>query len=285
MSLLVIIIAIVALIQPITFTWVVSKITILLGIIMFGMGMTLKFEDFRLIFQKPKEVLIGALAQFTIMPLIAFLIVKIFSLPPELAIGVILVGTCPGGTASNVITFLAKGDVALSVSMTMLTTILSPVITPLLMLMLAGEWIEISLTDMMISICQVVILPVILGIIINTVLRNMIKNFIKYLPLISILAIILIVGGVVAVNATKIKEVGLIIAVAVVLHNILGYGLGFLIAKIFKMNLNKAKAISIEVGMQNSGLATSLAITHFGIAAAIPGAIFSVWHNISGSLK
>ena len=284
MSLLVIIIAIVALIQPITFTWVVSKITILLGIIMFGMGMTLKFEDFRLIFQKPKEVLIGALAQFTIMPLIAFLIVKIFSLPPELAIGVILVGTCPGGTASNVITFLAKGDVALSVSMTMLTTILSPVITPLLMLMLAGEWIEISLTDMMISICQVVILPVILGIIINTVLRNMIKNFIKYLPLISILAIILIVGGVVAVNATKIKEVGLIIAVAVVLHNILGYGLGFLIAKIFKMNLNKAKAISIEVGMQNSGLATSLAITHFGIAAAIPGAIFSVWHNISGSL-
>ena len=284
MSLLVIIIAIVALIQPITFTWVVSKITILLGIIMFGMGMTLKFEDFRLIFQKPKEVLIGALAQFTIMPLIAFLIVKIFSLPPELAIGVILVGTCPGGTASNVITFLAKGDVALSVSMTMLTTILSPVITPLLMLMLAGEWIEISLTDMMISICQVVILPVILGIIINTVLRNMIKNFIKYLPLISILAIILIVGGVVAVNAAKIKEVGLIIAVAVVLHNILGYGLGFLIAKIFKMNLNKAKAISIEVGMQNSGLATSLAITHFGIAAAIPGAIFSVWHNISGSL-
>ncbi len=284
MSLLVIIIAAVALFQPITFTWVVSKITILLGIIMFGMGMTLKFEDFRLIFQKPKEVLIGALAQFTIMPLIAFLIVKIFSLPPELAIGVILVGTCPGGTSSNVMTFLAKGDVALSVSMTMLTTILSPVITPLLMLMLAGEWIEISLTAMMISICQVVILPIVLGIIINAVLRDMVKNFIKYLPLISILAIILIVGGVVAVNAAKIMEVGLVIAAAVVLHNILGYGLGFLLAKIFKMSLDKAKAISIEVGMQNSGLATSLAIAHFGAAAAIPGALFSVWHNISGSL-
>ena len=284
MSILVIIVAVIALLQPWTFAWAASKITILLGIVMFGMGMTLRFKDFKLIFQRPRDVLIGALAQFTIMPLIAFLIVKIFSLPPELAIGVILVGTCPGGTSSNVMTYLAKGDIALSVSMTMLTTILSPVVTPLLMFLLAGEWIEISLSSMMISILQVVILPIVLGITINATLGNVVKKFTKYLPLISILAIILIVGGVVSVNEAKIIEVGLMVAIVVIIHNLLGYGLGFVISKIMKMEISKAKAISIEVGMQNSGLATSLAITHFGAAAAIPGAVFSVWHNISGSI-
>ena len=284
MSILVIIVAVIALLQPWTFAWAASKITILLGIVMFGMGMTLTFKDFRLIFQRPRDVLIGALAQFTIMPLIAFLIVKIFSLPPELAIGVMLVGTCPGGTSSNVMTYLAKGDIALSVSMTMLTTILSPIVTPLLMLLLAGEWIEISLSSMMISILQVVILPIALGITINAALGNVVKKFTKYLPLISILAIILIVGGVVSVNEAKIIEVGLMVAIVVIIHNLLGYGLGFVISKIMKMEISKAKAISIEVGMQNSGLATSLAITHFGAAAAIPGAVFSVWHNISGSI-
>ena len=284
MSILVIIVAVIALLQPWTFAWAASKITILLGIVMFGMGMTLRFKDFKLIFQRPRDVLIGALAQFTIMPLIAFLIVKIFSLPPELAIGVILVGTCPGGTSSNVMTYLAKGDIALSVSMTMLTTILSPVVTPLLMLLLAGEWIEISLSSMMISILQVVILPIALGITINATLGNVVKKFTKYLPLISILAIILIVGGVVSVNEAKIIEVGLMVAIVVIIHNLLGYGLGFVISRIMKMEISKAKAISIEVGMQNSGLATSLAITHFGAAAAIPGAVFSVWHNISGSI-
>ena len=284
MSMLVIIVAIIALLQPWTFAWAASKITILLGIVMFGMGMTLRFKDFKLIFQRPRDVLIGALAQFTIMPLIAFLIVKIFSLPPELAIGVMLVGTCPGGTSSNVMTYLAKGDIALSVSMTMLTTILSPIVTPLLMLLLAGEWIEISFSSMMISILQVVIFPIALGITINAALGNVVKKFTKYLPLISILAIILIVGGVVSVNAAKIVEVGLIVAIVVIIHNLLGYGLGFVISRIMKMEISKAKAISIEVGMQNSGLATSLAITHFGAAAAIPGAVFSVWHNISGSI-
>lgn len=284
MSMLVIIVAVIALLQPWTFAWAASKITILLGIVMFGMGMTLRFKDFKLIFQRPRDVLIGALAQFTIMPLIAFLIVKIFSLPPELAIGVMLVGTCPGGTSSNVMTYLAKGDIALSVSMTMLTTILSPVVTPLLMLLLAGKWIEISLSSMMISILQVVILPIALGITINATLGNIVKKFTKYLPLISILAIILIVGGVVSVNEAKIIEVGLMVAIVVIIHNLLGYGLGFVISKIMKMEISKAKAISIEVGMQNSGLSTSLAITHFGAAAAIPGAVFSVWHNISGSI-
>lgn len=284
MSIIVVIVTAVALFFPITFSWTVSKITILLGVVMLGMGMTLKIEDFKFILQNPKNVLIGAIAQFTIMPLIAFLITKIFLFPPEIAIGIILVGACPGGTSSNVMTFLAKGDLALSISMTMTTTILSPIVTPALMFLFAGEWLEISFFSMMISIFQVVVIPIFLGIFINAMFGKKLKNFLEYLPMISIIAIILILGGVVAVNSEKIFEVGLMILIAVVLHNLLGYFLGFILAKILKMELAAAKAISIEVGMQNSGLATSLAIVHFGAMAAIPGAIFSVWHNISGSL-
>lgn len=284
MAVIVIIVAAIALFQPPMFTWVVPKISILLGIIMFGMGMTLKFKDFQLIFQRPRDIILGATAQFLIMPLISWMLVKIFSMPPELAIGMILVGTCPGGTSSNVMTYLAKGDVALSVSITMTTTLLSPILTPALMFLLAGEWIEISFTTMMMSIVQVVILPIVAGIIVNALFGSNVEKCIEYLPLVSITAIILIVGGVVAINAAKLMEVGLMIGAGVILHNVLGYALGFGISKILKMDLSKAKAISIEVGMQNSGLATSLAILHFGAAAAIPATIFSVWHNISGSI-
>jgi BASS family bile acid:Na+ symporter len=283
-AVLVVIIATIALVKPPTFSWVTPHISFLLGIVRFGMGMTLKIKDFREVFLRPKDVFIGALAQFTIMPALAFCLAKIFSLPPELAAGVILVGTCPGGTSSNVMTYLAKGDVALSVSMTMTTTILAPIVTPVLTWLLVGAWLEISLSAMMISICQIVVVPIILGIAVNALFEEKIKKFSKLLPLISIIAIVLIEGGVVAVNAQKILEVGLIIAAVVMIHNLLGYGLGFVLAKFSKMNMSKSKAISIEVGMQNSGLATSLAMLHFGAAAAIPGAIFSVWHNISGAI-
>ncbi|MCR5833132.1 MAG: bile acid:sodium symporter family protein [Selenomonadaceae bacterium] len=284
MAPLVIIVAAIALFIPDTFKWVAPKITILLGIVMFGMGMTLKLGDFKLILQRPKDVIIGALAQFTIMPLLAWCLAKIFNLPPELAAGVILVGTCPGGTSSNVMTYLARGDVALSVSMTMTTTILAPIVTPLLTWWLAGAWIEISLTAMMLSIVQVVILPIFFGIVLNSLFETQIQKVVKILPLVSITAIILIVGGVVAVSAARIMETGLLIMLVVMCHNLLGYGIGFLLAKICRMDISKAKAISIEVGMQNSGLATSLSMLHFGVAAAIPGALFSVWHNISGSI-
>ena len=168
--------------------------------------------------------------------------------------------------------------------MTMMTTILSPLVTPALMFLFAGEWLVISFYSMMISIFQVVVIPIFFGIFINALFGKKLKNVLEYLPMISIIAIILIVGGVVAVNSAKIFDVGLIIFIAVVLHNLNGYFLGFFLAKILKMDMAAAKAISIEVGMQNSGLATSLAIVHFGAMAAIPGAIFSVWHNISGSL-
>ena len=284
MAVLVIVIAALALFQPWTFKWAASKVTILLGIVMFGMGMTLKLEDFRLVFQRPRDVFIGALAQFTVMPALAWLLATIFNLPADLAAGVILVGTCPGGTSSNVMTYLAKGDVALSVSMTMTTTILAPIVTPLLTWWLAGAWVDVSFTAMMMSIIQVVILPIVLGIIINTFFSSTVDKFIKLLPLVSVIAIVLIVGGVVAVSSQRIMETGLLVMGIVVLHNLGGYAIGFGIAKALHMNIAKVKAISIEVGMQNSGLATSLAMMHFGAAAAIPGAIFSVWHNISGSI-
>lgn len=284
MAIFVIAIAAIALFEPWTFKWAAPKVTILLGVVMFGMGMTLSIRDFKLVFQRPRDVFIGALAQFTIMPALAWLLAKGFGLPPELAAGVILVGTCPGGTSSNVMTYLARGDVALSVSMTMTTTILAPVVTPLLTWWLAGEWVEISLSAMMLSIVQVVILPIILGIIINTFFEATVQKVVTLLPLISVTAIVLIVGGVVSVSSQRIMETGLLIMLVVMCHNLLGYGIGFLLAKLLHMNMAKAKAISIEVGMQNSGLATSLAMLHFGATAAIPGAIFSVWHNISGSL-
>lgn len=284
MAIFVIAIAAIALFEPWTFKWAAPKVTILLGVVMFGMGMTLRIRDFKLVFQRPRDVFIGALAQFTIMPALAWLLAKGFGLPPELAAGVILVGTCPGGTSSNVMTYLARGDVALSVSMTMTTTILAPIVTPLLTWWLAGEWVEISLSAMMLSIVQVVILPIVLGIIINTFFEASVQKVVTLLPLISVTAIVLIVGGVVSVSSQRIMETGLLIMLVVMCHNLLGYSIGFLLAKLLHMNMAKAKAISIEVGMQNSGLATSLAMLHFGATAAIPGAIFSVWHNISGSL-
>ncbi|BAL84965.1 putative sodium-dependent transporter (plasmid) [Selenomonas ruminantium subsp. lactilytica TAM6421] len=284
MAVLVILVAAIALLEPMSFKWVAPNISMLLGVVMFGMGMTLKLSDFKLVFQRPRDVFIGALAQFTIMPLLAYVLAMAFNLPPELAAGVILVGTCPGGTSSNVMTYLARGDVALSVSMTMTTTILAPIVTPLLTWWLAGAWVEISLSAMMMSIVQVVILPIVLGIVINSFFEKQVQKVVKVLPLVSVLAIVLIVGGVVAVSSQKILETGLLIMAVVMCHNLLGYGIGFLLAKACHMNMAKAKAISIEVGMQNSGLATSLAMLHFGPAAAIPGAIFSVWHNISGSL-
>lgn len=284
MALLIVACTVVALIVPGAFKWVVPQITILLGVVMFGMGMTLRVDDFKEIFKRPRDVLIGLAAQFTIMPLLAFVLATAFDLPADLAAGVILVGTCPGGTASNVMTYLAKGDLALSVSMSMASTLLAPIVTPFLTLVLAGAWVDVSFVDMMISIFQVVIAPIFLGMIINSLFETFVRRVAKLLPLVSIVAVVLILGGVVSVNASRILETGLTVILVVVLHNLCGYALGFCAARACGMNVAKTKAVTIEVGMQNSGLAVSLAMSHFSAAAAIPGAIFSVWHNISGSL-
>ncbi|SDZ89502.1 bile acid:sodium symporter family protein [Selenomonas ruminantium] len=284
LALLVVAIGILGAWRPETLTWVGPYVSWMLGVVMFGMGMTLKVEDFQRVLQHPKEVAIGVGAQFIIMPLVALALVKVFVLPPELAIGVILVGTCPGGTASNVIAYLAKGDVALSVSMTMTTTLLAPIVTPALTYFLAGAWIDISFTAMMISIAQMVLAPVILGLLVHHFMADTTKKIMPAMPLVSVICIVLLVGCVVALSASKLATVGLTMAAIVILHNAFGLALGFTAAKLLHMDARKARTVAIEVGMQNSGMAASLAVMYFNPAAALPGAIFSVWHNVSGSL-
>ena len=284
MGIFVVLIGVLGAVQPQLLTWVGPYIPWLLGIVMFGMGMTLTVEDFKAVGRRPWEVFIGAVAQFVIMPCVAWALVKLFALPPELAIGVILVGTCPGGTASNVISYLAKGDVALSVSMTMASTILAPLVTPALTWFIAGAWIEVSFFSMMISIAEMVLLPVILGVLFNRYCHTAVTKVMPAMPVISVFTIVLLVGGVVALGAGKLFDVGLMMAGIVILHNCFGLALGYGMAKICHLNSKKARTVSIEVGMQNSGMAASLAVMYFNPAAAIPGAIFSVWQNISGSL-
>ena len=284
MALFVILAGAAATLRPALLAWVAPWIAPLLGLVMFGMGMTLRVEDFRLLAQRPWEVFLGALAQFTIMPLAAWALVKAFDLPPEIAVGVILLGACPGGTASNVITYLARGDVALSVAMTMTTTFLAPVVTPCLTWFLAGAWVDISLSSMMASIAQMVLAPVLLGVLVNHFGNGFVQKCLPALPLVSVTAIVLLVGGVVALSAGKILTYGALMVAVVALHNGLGMFCGYLFARLFRLPPAKTRALAIEVGMQNSGLAASLAVLYFTPAAAIPGAIFSVWHNISGSL-
>lgn len=284
MALFVLLIGVVGAARPQTLTWVGPYVGWLLGVVMFGMGMTLTFQDFKRVLQRPWEVLLGVVAQFLIMPLAAWFLVWLFALPPELAIGVVLVGTCPGGTASNVISYLAKGDVALSVSMTMATTLLAPVVTPTLTWLLAGSWIEVSFTAMMISIAQMVLLPLLLGLTAHHFFERTVEKILPVMPVVSVVTIVLLVGVVVALGAESLLDVGLLMAAIVVLHNAFGLVLGYGMARLFRLDSKKARTVSIEVGMQNSGMAASLAVLYFSPAAAIPGAIFSVWHNISGSI-
>ena len=258
----------------------------LLGVIMFGMGLTLNLKDFKIVFSRPKDVIIGCLAQFTIMPLLAWGLSKTFQLDEALALGVVLVGCCPGGTASNVITYLAKGDLALSVGMTGVSTLLAPLLTPLLTWALAGKSVDVDVVGMLLSILWVVILPIVVGLITKAIWPKFTEKATAYLPAVSSLAIAFIVAIIIGANANKLMAGGMVIVIVVMLHNLCGLGLGYLIGRLLGLAEPKKRAISIEVGMQNSGLASSLATLHFAAypLATIPGAIFSVWHNISGAL-
>ena len=272
---------------PNTFSWISTwSINPMLGVIMFGMGLTLLPHDFRIVLSRPKDVLLGCLAQFTIMPLLAWLLASAFSLPKELALGVILVGCCPGGTASNVITYLAKGDLALSVGMTATSTLLAPFLTPLLVWIMAGTSVDVDTFGMLQSIVYVVIVPIIGGLLCQHYLPQFTKRITPYLPAFSSLAIAFVVGIVVAHNASRLMVGGLLVVVVIMLHNLLGLSLGYSLGRLLHLPHPKCVALSIEVGMQNSGLASSLAVLHFAAfpMATIPGAIFSVWHNISGAL-
>ncbi|AZV51274.1 MULTISPECIES: bile acid:sodium symporter family transporter [Bacillus] len=269
---------------PSLFSWISSYITIFLGIIMFGMGLTLQTDDFKELIRKPLYVIIGVIAQYTIMPLVAFGLAYGLHLPSEIAVGVILVGCCPGGTASNVMTFLAKGNTALSVAVTTISTLLAPVLTPVLIMLFAKEWLPVSPGSLFISILQAVLIPIIAGLVVKIFFKKQVAKAVHALPLVSVIGIVAIVSAVVSGNRENLLQSGLLIFSVVILHNGFGYLLGFLCAKLLKMDYASQKAIAIEVGMQNSGLGAALATAHFSPLSAVPSAIFSVWHNLSGSL-
>ena len=287
MGMLVLLAAVTAFLWPEAISQVKTTIiNPMLGVIMFGMGLTLHLKDFRIVFSRPKDIIIGCLAQFTVMPLMAWSLARIFNLDEALTVGVVLVGCCPGGTASNVITYLSKGDLALSVGMTGVSTLIAPIVTPLLVWLLAGKAVDVDVVSMFLSILWVVILPIILGLIIKHYFPRLTERATSYLPALSSLTIAAIVMIIIAASAHRLMEGGLIIILVVILHNLCGLSIGFLIGFLLRLPWAKRKALCIEVGMQNSGLASSLATLHFAAypMAIIPGAIFSVWHNISGAI-
>ena len=287
MAFVVLFVAALALFFPATCLWIdTSWVNYLLMVIMFGMGLTLKLDDFKVVFTRPRDVLAGCVAQFTIMPLLAFVLGKSFGLDQEILAGVILVGACPGGTASNVITYLGKGDVALSVGMTSVNTLLSPALTPAIVYFLLRTTVDVDVLNMFLAILQVVVVPIGLGFVIDRYWGKYTRQISGILPMISVVAITMIVAAVVSHNASRIFETGAVVFVVVVLHNLLGYVGGYALGKAMGVSSSKKKALAIEIGMQNSGLATSLARTSFPTleAATVPGAIFSVWHNISGAI-
>ena len=276
--------AAIAFAAPDTFAPLGEIVTPLLGVIMFGMGLTLTVPDFRLVATRPVPVALGVVAQYAIMPLLGLGISVALQLPPELAAGVILVGCAPGGTASNVVTYLAKGDTALSVTMTSVSTLLAPVLTPLLTLWLAGQYLPVDGLGMAVSILQVVLVPVALGLLVRTLAPSLVTRALPALPWVSVVAITLVVVAVVAGSADAIVDAGLLVLAAVVLHNTLGYALGYGFGRITGQPERVRRTMAVEVGMQNSGLAAGLAAQYFSPLAALPGAVFSVWHNVSGAL-
>jgi BASS family bile acid:Na+ symporter len=274
----------VALALPDLFSGFTTAIPWLLAVIMLGMGMTLTGRDFAIVGRRPGALLAGVAAQYVVMPLTGFGVATMLDLPPDLAAGVILVGCAPGGTASNVMVFLSRGDTALSVAMTSVSTLLAPLLTPMLVLLLAGQFLPVDAGELFVSILQIVLVPVVLGLVLRRTAAGAVERALPVLPLASVAMITFVVMVVVAASAEALLSVGLAVVAAVVLHNVFGLGLGYAAARALGLDEPARRAISIEVGMQNSGLAAALATAHFSPIAALPGAIFSVWHNVSGSL-
>ena len=279
---------------PTTFKWVSGYTqTVILGVIMLTMGLTLTTQDFKILFSRPGDIFIGACAQFTIMPLVAWALTRMFHLDTSMAIGIILVGCCPGGVSSNIMSFLCKGDVAFSVGMTTASTLLAPIVTPLLVLWLAGQSVDVDAVGMFINILIVTIIPVGIGFALNVWLGNkpQFKTTQSVMPGLSVICLACIVGGVISSVHNQLIDNGLMLFLmtfgVVFCHNTIGYLLGFATGKLFKFNIAKKRTISIEVGMQNAGLATNLA-TNFFMAtnplAVVPCAISCAWHSISGTI-
>ncbi|QKF91263.1 bile acid:sodium symporter family protein [Campylobacter sp. CCUG 57310] len=269
---------------PAGFVAIKGYIVPLLVVIMLGMGITLSIDDFKQILHKKKALGLGIFIQFLIMPLAAFLISKAFGFSNEITAGMMLVGTSAGGTASNVMTYLAKGDVALSVSMTLFSTLLSIVLMPFLTWLYIGQEVPVPAMSMLLNLVKIMLVPIVVGVLLNTFFHKFVKKILPALPIISMAAIITIIAIVVALNVKNIQTVGALVALGVVLHNGSGLFCGYFLSKLFGFDEKTARTVAIEVGMQNSGLSVALAVKYFGSLAALPGALFSVWHNLSGSI-
>ncbi|WP_330631261.1 bile acid:sodium symporter family protein [Halocatena halophila] len=276
----------IALLYPPAFTWIDPYITPLLGVIMLGMGMTLQPADLQRLLERPRDVAIGALTQWLVMPVAAYGLTVVLSVPPSLALGIVLVGAAPGGTASNVMTYLGDGDVALSVAITTVTTIAAPLVMPAWVIVLVGEQLSVTFAALFGSIVQVVLVPVIAGATLRYVLDRrapeLAAKSVDIFPLLSVAAIVAIVAAVVAMSKSTILTVGAVVLLAVVVHNAIGLGTGYGVGRLTGMSEDRARTCAFEVGLQNSGLAVALATAHFSPAVALPAALFSVWHNVTG---
>lgn len=270
--------------QPQWFAFARPGIVPLLGLVMFGMGLTLTPSSFLGVLRRPGAVALGVLLQFLVMPLAGWLLARGLGLAPLLAAGVILVGSCPGGTASNVICYLARGDVALSITLTAVSTLLAVLATPLLTWWYAGQMIEVPVLDLLLSVLRIVLLPVLAGVLLNHFLHRRLRRLERIFPLFSMLAIVFIIAIIVALNRDQLGTLGLPVLAAVVFHNGIGLLAGYAVPRLLGRGEREARTLAIEVGMQNSGLAVALASQYFSPLAALPGALFSVWHNLSGSL-
>jgi BASS family bile acid:Na+ symporter len=282
----------VSLVYPNSFQWVLSDydgvniLNLLLSMVLFTMGTTLKADDFANVFKKPKEISVGIATQYIAMPILALALARMFSLNEALTVGLVLVGTVPGGTASDVITFLSKGDVALSVSLTAVSTVIAPIITPLITLVLIGNQIHFNPVDMFISIIEIVIIPIMIGLILNYKFPDFCERLKDYLPALSAIVICLIVAGVIGANKQAILTSSSIIILVIMMQYFLAMMIGFGVGYLAGMDRKQIITVAIELAFQNSGLSTGLAKAHFPnlAQATVPGALYSVWQNFAGSI-
>lgn len=276
--------SVLALLEPDLFADLRPYIVYLLGVVMLGMGVTLVPRNFREVLRRPGVIALGVSMQFVLMPLFAWAISRGLRLPDALLAGMVLVGASPGGTASNVICYLARGDLALSISLTAVSTVLAVVATPVLTFLYAGQAVAVPVSAMLIDVARFILVPVAAGVLINTTIGHRLGRLKKLFPLISVAAIVLIIAIIVALNRDRLEQLAFLVTLAVVCHNALGLIAGYCIPRLLSLDEQVCRTLSIEVGMQNSGLAVALAAKYFSGAAAIPGALFSIWHNLSGSV-
>lgn len=278
-----VLLSVLAYVLPECFAPLRPAIVPLLGVVMLGMGMTLTASDFAGVVRRPGSVLLGVGMQYALMPFIAWLLARVVSLPPAVAAGLVLVGCCPGGTASNVVCYLARGDVALSITLTSVSTLIAFLLTPAFTWLYIGRTVSVPVADMTLTILKIVIVPVVLGVCVNTVAGSKLDRVRGVFPFLSVISIVLIIAIIVAVNRPVLLQVGAPLLSCVVLHNLLGLASGYGLARLLRRPRREARTLAIEVGMQNSGLGVALAIQYFSPVASLPGAIFSIWHNVSGS--